>query len=349
MTLALRRLVSQNRRRYNEDGFDLDLTYILPNLIAMGFPADNYERFYRNSIGEVTRFFEAKHANHYRIYNLCSERTYDFSRFRFNVVVYPFEDHQPPSIELIKACCSDLDNWLGLHSENVAAIHCKAGKGRTGLIICSYLLHSKRVRTPSEALEFYGSARTVDSLGVTIPSQQRYINYYYHLLRTGVQYCNKSLIFHRLQVMHGPSSSGEEYPCSSLTFSVLQFKSVVWSSNVVPLRASVAENATIHTETPVTVTADVLVECHGMPSTFLSPLAGFFPRKEKLFQFWFNTFFVEHEADDVCASSSDDDGLIAWSIPSDRFDVSTKDRGMRNFPPNFRVRLWFRLPDQDGR
>ncbi|XP_042064283.1 phosphatidylinositol 3,4,5-trisphosphate 3-phosphatase and protein-tyrosine-phosphatase PTEN2A-like isoform X2 [Salvia splendens] len=147
-----RHIVSQNKRRYQEGGFDLDMTYITENIIAMGFPAGDlssglfgyFEGFYRNHMEEVIKFFETHHKGKYKVYNLCSERLYDASLFEGKVACFPFDDHNCPPIHLIKLFCQSAYSWLKEDILNVVVVHCKAGKARTGLMICSLLLFLKR-------------------------------------------------------------------------------------------------------------------------------------------------------------------------------------------------------------
>ena len=55
MTNALKEFVSKNRRRYKEDGYNLDLSYVTDRIIAMGFPSESLE-----SVDEVRRFLAWK-------------------------------------------------------------------------------------------------------------------------------------------------------------------------------------------------------------------------------------------------------------------------------------------------
>ncbi|DAZ98729.1 TPA: hypothetical protein N0F65_006761 [Lagenidium giganteum] len=178
VSFRLKQLVSREKRRFEEDGFNLDLTYVTNRIIAFGYPAESFEGIYRNHYKDVFHFFEKRHPNRYQIYNLCSERSYDKEKFHSRVMEFPFDDHCPPPIDLFDPFCRSIDAWLADDPANVAAIHCKAGKGRTGVMICAYLLHSGVWRTAYGAMEFFAAARSLKVEGVTIPSQRRFIMYF---------------------------------------------------------------------------------------------------------------------------------------------------------------------------
>lgn len=171
-----RRLYARNRVRYEAEGFDLDLSYITTKLIGMSLPGRGLKALWRNHIEDVQVFLEQKHSGAYRIYNLCAEESHLDNGFHIEKVAsYPSPDHCPVSLDQKLRFCEDVKSWLSLCDDNVAVVHCKAGKGRTGVMIAALLIYSGAVATSEEALAWFALCRgdgTEDG-GVTIPSQKR--------------------------------------------------------------------------------------------------------------------------------------------------------------------------------
>ncbi|XP_055593558.1 phosphatidylinositol 3,4,5-trisphosphate 3-phosphatase and dual-specificity protein phosphatase PTEN isoform X3 [Uranotaenia lowii] len=310
MTNAIRVAVSKNRHRYKKDGFDLDLSYINERIIAMGYPAEKVESFYRNKIDDVHKMLEMKHHGCYKVYNLCSERSYDAKRFP-SYSVYPFKDHNPPDIELITAFCRDVDEYLRADPKNVVAVHCKAGKGRTGTMISCYLMYSRQFNTAGEALDYYAQQRTNDAKGVTIPSQRRYVEYYASLLQSNELYRSVTLYLCEIRVTPGVNiREGSIHVNGSDLVSLVDIK-----------RTDDATVAKLYCCMPLN--GDVKIEF--LKSTVL--------RKEKGFHFWFNTFFVAKMA------KRDGDGNLLLTLSKTEIDDAHKDKQHKVYPKNFTVQM----------
>lgn len=56
--------------------------------------------------------------------------------------------------------CVDIILFLSKSNENVAAVHCKAGKGRTGIMICCYLIFSEISENTLRAFQDYAERRS---------------------------------------------------------------------------------------------------------------------------------------------------------------------------------------------
>ncbi|CAH0564704.1 unnamed protein product [Brassicogethes aeneus] len=357
LTNSLKGLVSKKRNRYKKDGFNLDLTYITDNIIAMGYPASKIEGVYRNHIDDVVKFLDTKHKDHYYIYNLCSERSYDKTKFHNRVKVFPFDDHNPPKIESIEPFCNDVCSWLAGDIGNVAVVHCKAGKGRTGTMICCYLLHANKFDTAEQALSYYGSKRTQDKKGVTIPSQVRYVQYYETLLQRNLKYKPVPMYIKEYLLSPPPNLAGGGQYSVQVSISHQTYledgmpKCKKLKDDVHEVKKGAAPFS-IKPDYCMALTGDIKVEFYQKTKI----------REEKLLQFWFNTFFVA----DRCARRSSNgenngcgvvgggegksDELYEMCLQKHQLDiVSKKDKQNKQFSADFKLTVILqRIPCVDG-
>jgi len=163
---AARHATGENKKRYVdlEHGFDLDLAYVLPDLIAMSVPAIGWTALYRNPLPEVARFLELRHGKGgYTIINCCPELPYPPDKFKSGEVVrFDIQDHTPPNmLQFVQF----LNSMRHKPASQTLAIHCRGGKGRTGSMCCAWLLYSRACLDADDALTHFALERTELSLG----------------------------------------------------------------------------------------------------------------------------------------------------------------------------------------
>ena len=109
----------------------------------MSAPAFGGHSHYRNDLTTVEAFLAARHYARFFVFNLCDTYlssdgalgNYSCDRFFGCMQRVPFEDHGPPLLSEMLQLCSEASRWCRQHRRNVVAVHCKGGKGRTGVMV----------------------------------------------------------------------------------------------------------------------------------------------------------------------------------------------------------------------
>ena len=316
----VRQLVSKDKNRFCFDGFDLDLTYITPNIIAMGKPSTSIEGMYRNKLDDVKEFFNSRHPNHYKVYNLCQELSYPDNVF-YKQGYFPFVDHEAPPLNLIKPFCEDAKKFLDEDKKKVVAIHCKAGKGRTGTFISCLLLYMNFFETAADCLKYYGMMRVENGRGVTVPSQIRYVFYFEQILKKNIK-CPiefKVICLNKIRMVTIPNISSVKSGCTP-TFSIenagKSFKYWEYNKKKESYDSSDAFADFQIGDNGFDVSGDVKI------TFYHSPMFG---SKEKIFKLWFNTNFIP------------DDGVLV--VNKDLIDKACKDKHCKKFKQNFKIEV----------
>ncbi|RCI09574.1 hypothetical protein L249_3907 [Ophiocordyceps polyrhachis-furcata BCC 54312] len=209
MASILRQIVAGPRSRHPEAG--LDLCYVTDFIVT--YP----QRAYRNPLDQLVSFLDSKHGHDWAIWEFRAEGTgYPDDAVYGRIRHYPWPDHHPPPFGLVPLIMASMRNWLGggsldgsqesggekaAGSGRVAVVHCKAGKGRSGTVSCSYLI-SEAGWTAEEALARFTERRMRPNFGagVSIPSQLRWISYVDRWTRHGKKYVDCAVEIIELQV-----------------------------------------------------------------------------------------------------------------------------------------------------
>ncbi|KUJ16785.1 phosphatases II [Mollisia scopiformis] len=202
MASLLRQIVAGPRSRHPEAG--LDLCYVTDQIIATSGPSGTYpQRAYRNPLDQLVKFLDYKHGDGWAIWEFRAEGTgYPDEEVYGRIRHYPWPDHHPPPFKLVPMIMAGMRNWLQGGEEGrtlgdkgrVVVVHCKAGKGRSGTMACSYLI-SECGWKPEEALARFTERRMRPGFGqgVSIPSQLRWVGYVDRWTQNGKVYVEREI------------------------------------------------------------------------------------------------------------------------------------------------------------
>eukprot|EP01080_Neovahlkampfia_damariscottae_P009709 gene9709-1914_t len=280
---TIRQKVSLKKKRFQGDGFDLDLTYITQRIIATGMPSSGSEAMIRNPKEEVAFFLDTRHPDSYYLYNLCEGRENDYPHdlFKNRVCVdFGFEDHQAPPFHKIEKMCIHVLDWLRKNDENIVVIHCKAGKGRTGLMICCVLIYAGFKPLAEDAMDYYAVERTRDLKGVNIPSQRRYVEYFGKAINEygGIEpYRGQKLKIKKITMNKTPKGG------LSFSLKIRKDGKVIYNHQEVTERNNFKDKQSVLVEN-----FDKCPDLEGDVHFEVRDKGGKTP-----FKFWLNTFFVE--------------------------------------------------------
>ncbi|KAM6470625.1 tensin-2 isoform 3-T3 [Liasis olivaceus] len=245
-----------------ERKYDFDLIYITERIISVSFPPALEEQRYRSNLREVAQMLKSKHEDKYLLLNL-SEKRHDIIRLNPKVQDFGWPDLHAPPLDKICSICKTMETWLNSDPQHVAVLHCKGNKGKTGVIVASYMYYSKISASADQALSTLTMRKFCeDKVAASLqPSQKRYIHYFSGLLSGTIKMNSNTLFLHHVLLPAIPTFEGGGGYQPFLK--IYQSMQLVYTSGIYSLHgASGTQKLCITLEPALLLKGDVMVKCY---------------------------------------------------------------------------------------
>eukprot|EP01035_Chromulina_nebulosa_P020439 gene20439-26521_t len=217
------------------------------------------------------------------MFNFCCEpgRGYSPDVYEGRVERYPFKDHNTPPLQTMVAFANSAKRWLDSDPENVCSMHCKAGKGRAGLMSCVLLVRTGIAASAKDAIAIYDTERVVNMKGLTVTSQRKYVYFYEELWRK----------FWNVSGNIGDISAEEE--ASTEKYTIPEEPSItIYGTNFTPQLRFDTGKTFIDS-----LAIDSFANVKGNFKVSIETKTGFFSKTIKVLELWHNTLFMDTNVD----------------------------------------------------
>lgn len=167
--------VVQASNMYSNDKLDegqLIITSVTSRIIAVSFPDPN-------TILTVEQMVSQKYATSAYFLNL-TDTEYPAESFGGRILSSGWDSMTSPTMKSLCHVIEVMDRWLLVSPENVILVHCHEGTGNTALLVASYFLACGLYKSSISALQYYANCRSLStptSGGIINTSQKRYVEY----------------------------------------------------------------------------------------------------------------------------------------------------------------------------
>lgn len=187
---------------------DAQVVYITDRLITMSHPAMassvNAEITGQRKLAAVGHMLTQRHNGRFMVWNI-SEVDYETRILDEQVLTFSFPGSPSPPLGLLLKLLISMEAWMKADDRNVAVVHCLTGKGRTSMVLASFLCWMGQAGFGDiyKALNYIAACKQLSSDELTIPSQRRYASYFKNML-DGVRPSQPPLMLKRIIMSEAP-------------------------------------------------------------------------------------------------------------------------------------------------